>query len=326
MSKANWSKENLEKIVKESYSNAEVIRALGLKEAGGSYSHLKKYLKEYQIDTSHFSGQRWQKNPKLTDEDKMLNKLTDILKENTNYGSDNLRKRLVAAQLKENKCEICGITEWNSKPAPLELHHINGNHYDNRLENLQVLCCNCHAQTDTYKRRMRVRTNPNTIHIKEVPTRISKQKTLIEKHCANPNCNKLFIPSKRTQKYCCQKCASEGRKIELSNNSDAQIITRESLIEGAKTVNNIKALADKFNTSRTTIRKYLDQFGLLEEFKAKFDFRAIPVVQYDMNMNIIKEWPSTSDAEETLNLTDISRCCKFKRKSCGGYIWRYKEI
>lgn len=41
----------------------------------------------------------------------MLNKLTDILKENTNYGSDNLRKRLVAAQLKENKCEICGITE-----------------------------------------------------------------------------------------------------------------------------------------------------------------------------------------------------------------------
>jgi heterodisulfide reductase subunit B len=53
--------------------------------------------------------------------------------------------------LKEHKCECCGIIEWNGKPAPIELDHINGNRRDNSLDNLRVLCPNCHAQTDTYR-------------------------------------------------------------------------------------------------------------------------------------------------------------------------------
>lgn len=67
--------------------------------------------------------------------------------------SSNLRKRLVAAGLKPPHCEECGLSEWRGRPIALALDHINGDHTDNRLENLRILCPNCHAQTDTWCRR-----------------------------------------------------------------------------------------------------------------------------------------------------------------------------
>lgn len=92
-----------------------------------------------------------------------------FIKKNQNYGKDNiaiplekvlikdseynrtkLKERLVKEGLKEYKCECCGITGWNNKPIALQLHHINGIHNDNRLSNLQLLCPNCHSQTDNF--------------------------------------------------------------------------------------------------------------------------------------------------------------------------------
>ena len=61
-----------------------------------------------------------------------------------------LKARLLSEGLKENRCEACGITEWRGKPLNMELHHINGDGADNRLENLQFLCGNCHSQTDNW--------------------------------------------------------------------------------------------------------------------------------------------------------------------------------
>jgi DNA-binding CsgD family transcriptional regulator len=61
-----------------------------------------------------------------------------------------LKGRLLEAGLKENRCERCAITEWMGKPLNMHLHHINGDGLDNRLENLEMLCGNCHSQTDTY--------------------------------------------------------------------------------------------------------------------------------------------------------------------------------
>lgn len=203
MAKANWSKENLSKIVSESYSQAEVIKALGLKPAGGSYSQLRKYISKYNLDTSHFTGSLWHSNPKLSNEDKKLNSLEDILQENTNYSSDRLKKRLIDIGYKLAKCECCGNSEWNGKEIPLELHHIDGNHYNNKLENLQILCCNCHAQTDNYRTRNK---NAN----KEDIPRISSHKTLKMKECEY--CGKSFQPGKRTQKYCSVTCAKQAQK------------------------------------------------------------------------------------------------------------------
>lgn len=62
----------------------------------------------------------------------------------------NLRLRLLADGVKDARCERCGLTEWLGEPAPLQLHHVNGDGQDNRPENLQILCPNCHSQTDTY--------------------------------------------------------------------------------------------------------------------------------------------------------------------------------
>ena len=66
------------------------------------------------------------------------------------YTSSKIRPRLIAEGLKEAKCEICGITEWNGMPAPLELDHIDGNNSNHRLENLRIICPNCHHQTPTH--------------------------------------------------------------------------------------------------------------------------------------------------------------------------------
>lgn len=65
--------------------------------------------------------------------------------------SANLIKKLFNDGIKERRCERCGLSEWCGNPIPLELHHINGNRYDNHLENLQILCPNCHALTDNYR-------------------------------------------------------------------------------------------------------------------------------------------------------------------------------
>jgi hypothetical protein len=64
-----------------------------------------------------------------------------------------LKRRLLALGLKQERCETCGISDWLGKPLSLALHHINGDGADNRLENLELLCPNCHSQTDNFAGR-----------------------------------------------------------------------------------------------------------------------------------------------------------------------------
>lgn len=56
-----------------------------------------------------------------------------------------LKAKLIRDGIKEDKCELCGISEWFGVHLPLELHHIDGNHYNNDFNNLQILCPNCHS-------------------------------------------------------------------------------------------------------------------------------------------------------------------------------------
>lgn len=67
------------------------------------------------------------------------------------YQSNKLRTRLIQEGIKTHKCEWCGNKEWRGKPISLEVDHINGIRNDHKLENLRLLCPNCHAQTNTYR-------------------------------------------------------------------------------------------------------------------------------------------------------------------------------
>ena len=139
---------NLEEAIKESYSIASVLKKLGLVATGGNYRIIHRKIKEQKLDTSHFTGQGHNKGKKL---DRPKISLNDILKENSNYQSYKLKNRMLKENRISNKCQECGLENlWNGKPIKLHLDHINGDNTDHRIENLRMLCPNCHSQTETY--------------------------------------------------------------------------------------------------------------------------------------------------------------------------------
>jgi DNA-binding CsgD family transcriptional regulator len=86
--------------------------------------------------------------------------ISEMLVAGAYRGRFNLKTRLVKEGLKENACERCGLTDWCGKSLTLALHHVNGERHDNRLENLMLLCPNCHSQTDNYAGRNGHRRRP----------------------------------------------------------------------------------------------------------------------------------------------------------------------
>jgi hypothetical protein len=151
--KQKYTKENLELIVKESGSFRQVLQKLGLKEAGGNYENIKTRINKFEIDTSHFHGMLWSKGKKWSKQ----KDISDKLVEHSTYSSGlprssfKLKNQLLKLGYKEHVCEMCGGLEWLGEKIPLELHHVNGNRFDNRIENIQLLCPNCHSFTDNYR-------------------------------------------------------------------------------------------------------------------------------------------------------------------------------
>lgn len=159
MKNRSWIKQDLITAVANSESIRQVISMLGLVEAGGNYEQVKKYIKVYSLDTSHFKGKAWNKG--MRGRYLPIQATKDILKRNTDFQSFKLKKRLFIEKIKIPKCEECG---WAKKSEdgriPVELDHINGDRYDNRIENLRILCPNCHSLKLTHrgknKRKARV--------------------------------------------------------------------------------------------------------------------------------------------------------------------------
>jgi hypothetical protein len=150
--KRSWNPKQLQEAIQTSKSYRQVLQKLGLKEAGGNYEQIKKYIKEYHFNISHFTGKVWNKGLKGLSVPRIP--LEKILVKNSTYQSFKLKKRLFIAGLKSPRCEECGWAEKTSDGyLPLELDHINGDHNDNRLENLRILCPNCHSLKPSHRGR-----------------------------------------------------------------------------------------------------------------------------------------------------------------------------
>lgn len=154
MKPRTWTEKELHIAVKNSTSIRQVLMKLGLRLAGGNYAQIKKYIKLCKIDNKHFTGRGWNKGMKGIGTPRI--ELKNILVKNSNFQSYKLRNRLFKEGLKQKCCEECG---WKKKSPdgrlPLELDHINGDSMDNRLENLRMLCPNCHSLKPTHRGRNR---------------------------------------------------------------------------------------------------------------------------------------------------------------------------
>lgn len=143
-----YTDEELTIAVQESRSWSQVLKRIGLKAGGGSYDHVKLIAERLELDSSHFTGKGW--NVGMVFRPGKHYSLDEILVENSTYGSHKLRLRLIKEGVFEAKCSKCCGTVWQGEPIPLELDHINGVNDDHRIDNLRLLCPNCHAQTSTY--------------------------------------------------------------------------------------------------------------------------------------------------------------------------------
>lgn len=118
---------------------AEIARDLDFK-----YDTLKKYLNEYHIEyKTNQSRKGFSHDESRISIDKYFSGEKSIV-------ASKLRRRLIEEGYKDEVCECCGLSEWMGKKIPLELHHKDGNHYNNSLDNLQILCSNCHMQAHNY--------------------------------------------------------------------------------------------------------------------------------------------------------------------------------
>lgn len=147
-----YEKEEVENLIRESFSVAEVMRKLGLKESGGGHSHLSRRIKEWGIDTSHFLGQGSNKG-KNHKGGPQKRSWQEVLLRRTSHGREDafILRRALLESGRAYSCEKCNIgSEWNGQELRLQVDHINGDFLDNSSENLRFLCPNCHSQTNGY--------------------------------------------------------------------------------------------------------------------------------------------------------------------------------
>lgn len=324
--------------VKKANSMCDLCKLMGKRPTNTNYLHFTKIIEKYNIDVSHFSSLPVQrvKPQKISDSEYFVCDKISL------KSSFNVKRRILKSGIKEYKCECCGRVQWNGDLIPLELHHINGDRYDNRLENLQLLCPNCHAQTDTYAGK----------NIK------FKKQTLVCRCCG-----KEFYfgegASKCSKIYCSVECRdkiSEENKQYIKNKKDENLHpikkpTENELIESYKELGSFKKIGEKYNVSDNAVKKWFISYKLPSKVR---DIRSFIMEKYGeqpqwysyrYNENgymknvaykkidaytkdniFLKTYDNIHEVMKDLNLKTenlIRRVCNNKYSSYCGYVFKY---
>jgi len=287
----NFKREQVIKLIKNSKSIAEVISGLGLKVNGWNYPFVKYIIKTLGGDASHFKGQSWAKGVTTNT---CANKipLNKILIEHSTYTSTpRLKQRLIKEGLLNNKCKECGLSPtWQNKPLMLTIDHINGIREDNRIDNLRLLCPNCHSQTKTFtgrnvkRKAHRVKTEDimaqckkykkitdiikavgltvamsNYSRVRKVQKQIIKNKELVR--C--PTCTNTFFPTTDTTKFCSQACAKIASR-KCKNRPDKRRLLR--MVQRMPMIR----IAKIFSVTDNAVRRWCQLYNIAHsEFKFK---------------------------------------------------------
>lgn len=234
--------EFIKSIVKISFNKSDVLKSLGLKNNGGNFNTLSNFLIRNDIDISHFKF-GVPKNGHPISLYKKLD-LSDILINGSTFKSNHLKKRLYKEGLKVSICELCGQDEnWEGKRMSLILDHINGNRYDNRIENLRIVCPNCNATLETHCRGNKVYDKSNN----------KKTHNICE-------CGEI----KKVKSKKCKKCYSNRNPNIKITKSRTQLrkVQRPSYTQLSLEVNEIGYVATgkKYGVSDNSIRKWIRMY------------------------------------------------------------------
>ena len=153
--------------------------------------------------------------------------------------SSRLKSRLIKEHYKECKCERCGLVEWQGAQIPLELHHNDGNRFNNNLSNLTLLCPNCHALTDNYRGK-NTKAHKENFNKKKKPIKIKKMNYCVDCH------RSISLTATR-----CKSCSGKEREKEKIEKRPS----REELKELIRTMPFLQ-IGKKFGVSDNAIRKW----------------------------------------------------------------------
>ena len=167
----NIEEKELRLAVAKSISIRNVARELGMNP--DNIKPIKRCIIKYGISTSHFTGKLWNKGRTLLKEEDIACK---------KRRNKQIKSFLFKSGRKEYKCDKCGISKWFGEDIKLEIHHIDGDKNNNLIDNLQILCPNCHSQTDNFRGR--------NIKKKE---RVPDNKIVFEYNKNNKNIRKTLI-------------------------------------------------------------------------------------------------------------------------------------
>lgn len=160
-----------------------------------------------------------------------------------------LRNKLLSEGIKECKCECCGLSEWRGEEIPLELHHKDGNHYNNDFANLEILCPNCHAW------KHRVNKNIKKIVKTSVSKYVKKTKTSLPNHCLD--CGKIIYFSSLR----CRACASRMNNAAIRRQQGRVIPDKLHLAELLQK-HSILSIGKMYDVSDNSVRKWCKMYDL----------------------------------------------------------------